>query len=394
MKRVVYFDGRTGAAGNMILASLLDAGAAADWVQQQLRKMPLGRWSWKLQKVKKNGIVGLHLSVSQGPQSERNLDRICRLIDGGKYSATTAERAKRIFKALARAEARVHGTTMDRVHFHEVGAVDAIVDIVGTCLALEYLKIEQVFSSPLNLGSGQLECLHGMLPVPAPATAWLLKGARVYQNELTGELVTPTGAAILAVLSAGFGPLPEMVIESVGHGTGSRNLETPNILRALVGKGSASNEQVEDAVLLETNIDDMNPQIYQHLLDGLKEGGALDVWMTPIYAKKNRPGIILSALVPPEKELSAVDIIFRETTTAGIRRRAVARYLLPRESIVVRTRFGPVRGKRFLRGGGAVRFQPEYRDCRRLARAQNMPLWLVQEEALRAWRKNKASNLS
>lgn len=384
--RVVHFDCPTGAAGNMLLASLIDAGADAKRIGRQLRKLPVKGWSLELRSVRKQGIAALHLEVKQGRQPERHLPDIFRIIDRAKLSDKVTGSAYMIFSALAQAEAKVHKAPIGHVHFHEVGAVDAIVDIVGTCLALEDLEIDEVRCSPLNVGHGTVRCAHGLLPVPAPATALLIKNARVYQNDIAGELVTPTGAAILTTLAKTFGPMPEMTVAAVGHGAGTKELGVPNMVRAFIGDAPASRPTAEGLVLLETNIDDMNPQAYQHVMELLFAAGALDVWMAPVYMKKNRPGVVLSALVPAAKEQQAVELVFAETTSLGIRRSSVERRTLAREAATVKTIYGPVKGKVALLPDGMKRFMPEYGDCRRAALKHGAPLRQVQEAAIKAYK--------
>lgn len=383
--RTAYFDCPTGAAGNMILASLLDAGADRRSIELQLRKLPAKGWKLELRKARKVGVAALHLEVRQGPQPERRLADIFRLIDRARLSDKVTGSAYLIFGALARAEATVHGTAVEKVHFHEVGAVDAMVDIIGTCLALEDLGIERVFCSPLNVGRGKVRCAHGWLPVPAPATALLLKKARIYQDELDGELVTPTGAAILSTLSSGFGPMPSMSVTAVGHGAGTRETKVPNMVRVFIGDADGAADRKTNPVLLETNLDDLSPQVYEHLMDRLFESGALDVWLTPVIMKKSRPGVALSALVPQEIEEAAIDLILAETTTLGVRRRLVERRTLPREAAEVRTKYGPISGKVATLASGGRRFVPEYSACRAAALKRGVPLRVVQEEAIRTF---------
>jgi uncharacterized protein (TIGR00299 family) protein len=373
----IYFDCPTGASGNMILAGLIDAGA--DWknVQRELKRLPVKGWKAELFKVTRQGLGGLHLEVKQGPQPCRHLKDIVDLINKARLSKFVTEHSIAIFIKLAQAEARVHRTTVGNIHFHEVGAVDAIIDIVGSCLALEDLEVKKIFCSHLNLGHGQVKCQHGTLPVPAPATAQLLKKAAVYQNELSGELVTPTGAAILTHFAESFGPMPRMTLGAVGSGAGTRELSQPNLLRVLTGELMPDSIRTDNIVMLETNIDDLNPQIYQHLLEKLFEQGALDAYLTPIQMKKNRPAVMLSVMTIPEKEVLMLNAIFAETTTLGIRRREMERYALPRREITVRTKYGPVRGKKARMYGDAFKFIPEYEDCRKLAQKSGQPLMKI-----------------
>jgi uncharacterized protein (TIGR00299 family) protein len=384
--RTVFFDCPTGAAGNMLLASLIDAGANKNAIEHQLKKLPLKGWSLRLRTIRKQGIAALHLEVKQGPQPERHLSDIFKIIDKAKLSDKVTGSAYLVFSALAQAEAKVHKAPIDHVHFHEVGAIDAMVDIIGTCLALEDLKADEVRCSPLNVGFGTVKCAHGLLPVPAPATALLLRKAKIYQNEVPGELVTPTGAAILTTLSKSFGPMPEMAVTAVGHGAGTKELGIPNMVRAFVGDVPEPDKAERQLVLLETNIDDLNPQVYQHVMDLLFASGALDVWMVPAYMKKNRPGIVLSVLVPAAIEQQAVDLMFAETTSLGIRRSPVERYALLRSAVTVKTEYGPIMGKTALLPSGVKRFMPEYEDCRKAALKHGVPLRTVQDAAFKAFK--------
>lgn len=384
--RAVFFDCPTGASGNMILASLLDAGADRRRVAGQLQKIPVKGWKMRLEQVTRQGVGGLHLVVDCQGQPERNLSDIIRLVKRAKYKTSVEERIIEAFTTLARAEARVHRTTVTRVHFHEVGAIDSIIDIAGTMLALDDLGVEKVFCSPLNVGKGTVKCRHGVLPVPAPATALLLKKASIYQNHLSGELVTPTGALLMVCLAESFGPLPAMTLASVGHGAGTRDLPEPNILRAMVGEQAALGNSRGRMVLLETNIDDMNPQIMGYLMDLLLKAGAADVYFAPVQMKKGRPGTVLSVMVAEAFEPAAVNIIMRETTTLGVRRQAVERYVLPREKVKVSTRYGLIAGKLAELPQGGAKFQPEYDSCRAASQKHQVPLRMVMDAAIRCWK--------
>ncbi len=383
--RAVFFDCPTGASGNMILASLLDAGADRRMVAGQLQKIPVKGWKMRFEQVTRQGVGGLHLVVDCQGQPERNLSDIIRLVKRAKYKTSVEERIIEAFTTLARAEARVHRTTVTRVHFHEVGAIDSIIDIAGTMLALDDLGVEKVFCSPLNVGKGTVKCRHGVLPVPAPATALLLKKASIYQNHLSGELVTPTGALLMVCLAESFGPLPAMTLASVGHGAGTRDLPEPNILRAMVGEHTESGNSPGRMVLLETNIDDMNPQICGYLMELLLAAGACDVYFTPIQMKKDRPAVMLSVLVDSSHEKKAVDIIMQETTTLGIRRTTVERYILSRKVIKVKTRYGLIEGKVAELAGGEKKIQPEYSSCLAAARKHKVPLRNIFAAAMAAF---------
>jgi uncharacterized protein (TIGR00299 family) protein len=373
----------------MILAALIDAGADKKKILRELKKIPVYGWDIRLKQVIKQGVGGLHLEVEFKEQPERNLAEIVRLIKKAKYKAVVEKRIIEAFTILARAEARVHRTTVEKIHFHEVGAIDSIIDIAGTMLALDDMGIAKIYCSPLNIGQGTVKCRHGILPVPAPATALLLKDARIYQNELSGELVTPTGALLLTYLADSFGPMPPMSLTSVGHGAGSIDLPVPNILRAMVGESYANRKDLEQMVLLETNIDDLNPQIYGQVMDLLFRAGACDVYFTPIQMKKNRPAVLLSALVVPSLEKKAVDIIMQETTTLGIRRRLIERYVLPRKAIKVRTNYGIIEGKVAELPNGEKKFQPEYEACLSTAQKHKKPLREILNAAMAAYQKSE-----
>jgi hypothetical protein len=373
----------------MILAALIDAGADRKKILRELKRIPVSGWDIRLKQAAKQGVGGLHLEVKYREQPERNLSQIIALIKKAKFKPTVEKRIIEAFTILARAEARVHRTSVDKIHFHEVGAIDSIIDIAGTMLALDDLGIEKIYCSPLNIGKGTVKCRHGLLPVPAPATALLLKGAKVYQNELTGELVTPTGALLMTTLADTFGPMPPMSLTAIGHGAGTMDLAAPNILRAMVGESWANGKDLEQMVLLETNIDDMNPQICGYVMDLLFRAGAADVYFTPIQMKKNRPAVMLSALVDPSHEKKAVDIILRETTTLGIRRSTVERYILLRKAIKVRTEYGIIEGKVAELPEGEKKFQPEYDSCLSAAQKHKEPLRKIFSAAMAAYRKSE-----
>ncbi|MBI4726085.1 nickel pincer cofactor biosynthesis protein LarC [candidate division TA06 bacterium] len=379
--KVIYLDCPTGASGNMILAGLIDAGASWKDIERSLRRLPVKGWKVELAKVKRCGLGGLQLEVKPGPQPCRHLKEIETIIKKAGLSGFVTDNSITIFTRLAEAESKVHRISKQKIHFHEVGAIDAIIDIVGSCLALEELGAKEVYCSPLNLGHGQVKCQHGTLPVPAPATAQLLKNAVIYQNDLSGELVTPTGAAIITHFAEGFGPMPKMILKSVGNGAGTRELAQPNLLRVLAGELMPDNRSPSDIVMLETNIDDLSPQIYQHLLEILFKQGALDVYFTPIQMKKNRPAVMFSVLTGPENEAAMLDTIFSETTTLGIRRRELERYTLPRRETKVKTAYGPIPGKRVTLYDGSHKFIPEYEECRTIAQKSGQPLMKVIELA-------------
>ncbi|HEX8098106.1 MAG TPA: nickel pincer cofactor biosynthesis protein LarC, partial [Pyrinomonadaceae bacterium] len=315
--------------------------------------------------------------------AHRHLSRILKIISGSRLSPVVKERASQIFTRLAEAEARVHNVPVERVHFHEVGALDAIIDVVGACIGFELLGVERFVCSPLHVGSGTVEMAHGRFPVPPPAVAELLKDAPVYATDIKGELVTPTGAAIISTLCGEYGPLPRMRIESAGYGAGSREYEGfPNALRVIVGDDeSAAEIAVERLLMIETNIDDMSPQLFGHLMKRAFDAGALDCYFTPVQMKKNRPGVLVSILCRETEREALSGLLFKETTTLGVRSYGVERRALARETVSVETRFGPVDVKVARAKGHTVNAAPEYEQCRALALAAGVALSEVLAQA-------------
>jgi uncharacterized protein (TIGR00299 family) protein len=328
---------------------------------------------------------GSHLNEEPHYHVHRTLTEIARLIDGSKLSAAGKSRAKHLFNVLGEAEAAIHGTTLDRVHLHEVGATDSIIDIVGTVFAMERLGVERVVSSPLNIGSGTITSSHGLYPVPAPATMRLLRGVPVYAGTQKTELVTPTGALLITGYAAEFGPIPAMRVSAIGYGAGTRDFpDSPNVLRVLVGESEAAISS-HSVVVIEAEIDDMNPQIFGVAMDRLMEAGALDVFYTPIQMKKNRPGTLLTVLAPPPLRDRLTSVIFRETTTIGVRYRETVRDCLDREMVPVETELGAVRIKVARRGEELLNAAPEFEDCARLAAEHDLPTKHVQALAMKAY---------
>ncbi len=372
--KIAYFDCFAGASGDMILGALLDAGLDRQALLARLECLKLPNWTLDIQPVTKNGLAATAVTVTQaGPSSQRTLAEINALIQSSALPPAEKTVSARIFQRLAEAEAQVHGSTISEVHFHEVGAVDAIVDIVGAACAISLLGIESVQVSPLPLGRGFTRSEHGTLPLPAPAVVELLRGVPVTGAAAPGETVTPTGAAILVTVASGFGPIPAMQLEQIGYGAGSRNADYPNVLRVLIGEAEAGVNR-ETLLELATNIDDLNPQLFEHVFARLFAAGALDVWLLPAQMKKGRPGSVLTVLCRPEHEAVLSDIIFRETTTLGLRRQLVERCSLAREVRAVNTRFGTARVKIAVLDGGVLRAMPEYEDCRLLAERTGVPL--------------------
>ena len=387
--RQAYLDGSSGISGDMFLGALLDAGFDAKRLLDELKKLSLGFFKLKRTRALRGGIVGTRFEVeTSGDQPHRKLADIEAMLTPAALSDGVKEKALKIFRRLAEAEGKLHGKPASDVHFHEVGAVDAIIDIVGAVCGLNLLGVEAVHVSPLPLGRGFTRSEHGKLPLPAPAVVELLQGAPVLGALTEAETVTPTGAAILTTLAKSIGPLPPMRLTGVGYGAGRRDAEYPNVLRVLLGDADApgAEAEAETLVLIETNIDDMNPQLYEHVFTRLFVAGALDVWLAPAHMKKNRPGHVLNVLCRPAQETAVRGVIFHETTTLGLRRQWIERHSLPREMRTVRTRFGEARVKVALAEGRVLRAIPEYEDCKRLAEANGVPLRDVLAEVEQAAR--------
>lgn len=384
--KLAYFDCFAGAAGDMLLGALLDAGLDRYALEGQLQALDLPGWHLTVEPVVKQGLAATALSVSvDDEQPQRSLADIAAILEHSALEAPDKAQALSVFQRLAEAEAKVHGSRLEEVHFHEVGAVDAIIDIVGVVCGLRLLGVQAVQASPLPLGRGFVRAAHGVLPLPAPAVVELLQGVPVTGAAAPGETVTPTGAALLATLAERFGPLPAMRLLGSGCGAGRREAEHPNVVRVLLGETDDA-PSVETLVVLETNLDDMNPQLYEHVFAQLFEAGALDVWLTPGYMKKNRPGQVLAALCRPAHEMAISQIIFTETTTLGLRRRLVERRSLGRQMLEVSTRYGTAQVKAAIFDGQLLRLMPEYEDCRRLAADTGAPLREVLMEVERAAR--------
>jgi pyridinium-3,5-bisthiocarboxylic acid mononucleotide nickel chelatase len=377
--RIAYFDCFSGISGDMVLGALVDAGADLRAIEAELRKLGLEGWSISAEKVKRGAIFATHVKVESSERHQhRGLSVILGRIEKAGLAPRAADRARRIFTRLAEAEAKVHNMPVEEVHFHEVGAVDSIVDIVGAAIGFELLGIDEFACSALDVGAGQVNTAHGLLPVPAPATAELLRGAPMYTSGIARELVTPTGAAIATTLSTRYAQVPEMTLRAVGYGAGSADLtEKANVLRILIGENATSEagEHWDAAVsVIETNLDDMSPQIYGYFVERALAAGALDVFSTAVQMKKNRPGVLLTILCDTADTARLMDLVFRETTTIGVRTYDVRRKVLDRELVPVETPFGEVRMKISRMNGSVLNATPEYEDCQRLAAEKGIPL--------------------
>jgi uncharacterized protein (TIGR00299 family) protein len=392
--RIAYFDCFNGVAGDMLLAALHDAGCPADALRGTINSLALPGVKVHAQRAQVHGLAAMRIQVVVGsgaPQRHRHLPQIVEIIERAALSDRVKRQSVAIFRHLAEAEAAVHATGVENVHFHEVGADDAIVDIVCTCAALEHLGVEAVQCSPIPPGSGAVACEHGVMPVPAPATALLLKGAPLASTDEPGELATPTGVAIVTTLAQQFGPLPEMTVERLGVGAGSREGKTrPNILRVFIGDtGGQADMEADTVIVLETQVDDASGQVLAHTLERALGAGALDAYIVPITMKKTRPGCLLTVLTRPADMHALETLVFEETGTLGIRRHAMQRSKLRRRHVTVSTAFGDIRVKVGQRGERAVRAWPEYEDCAAAALRHDVPLRQVQDAVLEAWRRSE-----
>ena len=398
--RIAYFDCFSGISGDMVLGALVDAGADLRAIESELRKLGLEGWTISAEKVKRGQIFATHVKVSTTEgHHHRGLSIILGRIEKAQLAPRAAERARRIFTRLAESEARIHNLPVEQVHFHEVGAVDSIVDIVGAAIGFELLGIDEFACSPLDVGAGQVMTAHGLLPVPAPATADLLKGIPVYTSGIQKELVTPTGAAIATTLSTSYTKIPEMTLTAIGYGAGSMDFpEKANVMRLLIGEresvvaGEHSHGSADAPVtVIETNVDDMSPQIYGYFVERALAAGALDVFSTAVSMKKNRPGLLVTILCEPSNQARLTDLLFSETTTIGVRMYEARRRTLAREFLNVETEFGEVRMKISRMNGSVLNATPEYDDCQRIAAAKNIPLKDVLAAATYAFQKQRTS---
>ena len=430
--RILYFDCFAGASGDMVLGALIDAGVPLADVRRALGSLAIAPDAVWTESVSRAGIratkfcvhgedpvavhahqhahghehahdhesghdhshghhhdhaheIHTHRHADADHHAHRTLSEIRGLIDGSGLSADGLRRANELFQQLGTAEAAIHGTTLEKVHLHEVGALDSIIDIVGAVYAIESLGVDRVVASPLNVGSGSIRSAHGLYPVPAPATLRLLKGAPIYSGPQQAEMVTPTGALLVSSYADQFGTIPAMTVSAIGYGAGSRDFpDTPNVLRVLIGEADVT-APTTSVVVIEADIDDMNPQIFGVVMDALLAQGALDVYYTSIQMKKNRPGVLLTVIAPPAARERLTSTIFRETTTIGVRYREMARECLDREEVAVQTPLGAVRVKVARRNGEILNASPEFEDCARIARDRNIPVKEVQALAVKAF---------
>lgn len=393
--KIAYFDCSSGISGDMCLGALIDAGVPVAKLENELRKLRVKGYSLEVERVKRSGFAATKTDVIQNSPPQPPLSKggqrggeakrwkdIEHLIKNSQLSDGIKKKGLSIFRRLFTAEAKVHGETFNTAHLHELGAVDCMVDIFGAVIGLKLLGIEKVYSSGVNIGGGSVRTKHGILPVPAPATAELLKGIPVYSDGIDYELTTPTGAVILKEVSSSFGTIPDMVIEKIGIGAGNKDFkDKPNVLRILIGQGKkqSAESREQKVAVIETTIDDMNPQIYEYVMEKLFKAGALDVYLTQLIMKKGRPGIKLTVLCNSNEKEKMMKIIFEETTTIGLRFYEADRQTLKREIKEINTALGKVKVKISKLGSNIIKITPEYEDCKKLAKKLNMPLIEVME---------------
>jgi uncharacterized protein (TIGR00299 family) protein len=390
--RIVYFDCASGASGDMLLGAVVDLGLPVEELRGELAKLGVEGWRIEASRVNRSGLAATKVDViaEVAGQPHRHLRHVLAVLDASTLDAAVKERAGALFRRLAEAEAAVHGTTPEKVHFHEVGALDSIVDIVGGVVALDWLGAARFVSSPLNVGTGTVTMSHGTFPVPPPATARLVEGVPVY-GAGEGELLTPTGALLVTAHATEYGPLPLMAVERAGHGAGGRDTKgRPNVLRIVVGREAAGGGEAaaggDRVLVLETEVDDAPPQLLGSLIDKLLTAGAVDAYFTAVQMKKGRPGVLVTAIAPPALREALEEVLFRETTTLGVRRQEWERTTLERETRTVATAYGPIRVKIGLRRGAVWNAWPEFGDCEKAAAARGVPVKEVLAAALAAWR--------
>ena len=363
----------------MTLGALVDAGVSIKELERRLSLLPIKGYKLKAAKVKRAGIAATKVDVVLTPEGKKQKVRkwsdVDKVIKDSTLPASIKKKGRAVFKKLFEAEARVHGGKYDTIHLHELGAIDCIVDIFGTLIGLDILGIKKIYSSSLNLGSGTIKTEHGIMPVPAPATLELLKGVPVYSSDIKFELTTPTGAVLISSLAVGFGPIPEMNIIKTGCGAGNKDIkDRPNILRLFIGDEVEKKNADEEIAVIETNIDDMNPEVYEYVMDKLFKAGALDVFLTQIIMKKSRPAVKLTVLCEEAKKDEMISIILKETTSIGLRFYNAGRKVLEREIRKIETKYGVIRVKESRLGDEVVKVSPEYEDCKKIAKKHDIPL--------------------
>ena len=389
--KTLYFDCFAGASGDMILGAMVAAGVDPDALREQLSLLNVEGFKIDFETTARSGLSATYARVVTTDQSKhRHLSHVRRIIEESGVTDAAKKLAIRIFIRLAEAEARVHNEPIEKVHFHEVGALDAIVDVVGAAICFDLLKIDRFVCSPLHVGSGMIQMAHGRFPIPPPAVTELLRGVPFYSGDIKGELLTPTGAAIITTVCTEYGPIPHIKVDRTGYGAGTREYENfPNVLRVLIGETEQDDAASERLWMIETNLDDASPQIIGHVMDRVFDLGALDCYFTPVQMKKNRPGVLLSVLCGPEEKEAVMKLLFLETTTLGVRSYEVERRALRRNVVTVETQYGPIFVKVAYLNGRVVNEMPEFEQCREAAIRADVPLKLVEEAARVALAKSR-----
>jgi len=387
--KILYFDCFSGVSGNMILGAMVDAGIDIKALKKELKKLDLHSYSLKVSKVKRKGIKGTKVDVIVDKKKHlhhTHYKDIKRLIERSKLPEKIKEDSLSIFKNIAEAEAKIHRTSVDNVHFHEVGAVDSIVDVVGTSICISLLNPDTILSSPINTGKGMVKTEHGLLPVPAPATTEMLKGFPSYSSDIEFELATPTGVGIITAMAKASNTIPVMKTNAIGYGAGSKDFsDSPNLLRIMIGEGYSPSEQ-DSITVIESNIDDMNPQFYDHIMNRIFDAGALDVFLTHIIMKKNRPAVKITLLSDNDNVNKLADILLKETTSFGLRMYKTERIKLEKEIKTVKTEYGSTKVKIGKKNGKIINIAPEYEDCKRIANERGISIREVYEKVKSATR--------
>jgi len=385
--KIAYFDCFSGISGDMAVGALLDAGLKIEILEKELKKLGLSGYQLEVSKVVKKGISATKFMVKIKEEGvERRFKDILSILEKSKLDEEIKKETKKIFFNIAQAESKIHQKDIDRIHFHEIGGLDSIIDITSVVIGIKTLGIEEIHSSALPVGRGFIKCAHGVIPVPAPATLELLKNIPTYSGGIESEMITPTGAAIIGTLAKSFGERPLMKIERIGYGAGEKEFSIPNLLRVSIGEKILEDENLKDgyvgdeAVLIETNIDDMNLEFYDYIMDQLFSQGALDVFLTPIQMKKNRPAHMLSIIVYEQDLKEILEVLFSESTTLGVRIREIKRLRLAQQNFITETKYGKIRVKVGIFKGEIKNIAPEYEDCKKMAKQHQVPLKEVYEE--------------
>ena len=391
--KIAYFDCFSGISGDMAVGALLDAGLKVEALEKELKKLGLSGYQLEVNKVVKKGISATQFKVKIKEEGvERRFRDILDILEKSKLDEEVKRETKKIFFNIAQAESKIHQKDIDKIHFHEIGGLDSIIDITSAVIGVKTLGIEEIYSSALPVGKGFVKCAHGLIPVPAPATLELLKNIPIYSGGIESEMITPTGAAIISTLAKNFGERPLMKIERIGYGAGEKEFAIPNLLRVSIGEkvlndGNLKDGYVNDeAVLIETNVDDMNPEFYDYIMDQLFSQGALDVFLTPIQMKKNRPAHMLSVVVYEQDLRGMLEVLFSESTTLGVRIREIKRLRLTQQNFIAETKYGKIKVKVGIFEGEIKNIAPEYEDCKKMAKQHQVPLKEVYEEAMKVIR--------